>query len=82
MTDEELDKGRRLARRRVAYISFFWLMAVATCIFAMLLFGDERKDVATALSTSSALLGTIIGVFTTIILAYFAASATERVMKK
>lgn len=79
-TKEELDCGRRLERRRYARISFGIICVKSACVTAFMLLHPDRKDVASALATAAPLLTGLIGLFTAIILGYFAASTTESVM--
>lgn len=76
---ENLDRGRRLARRRMAWISFWFLILVSTGIISGLLFGGPA--VATAISVASTALVGIYTVFTSIILGYLGVSVAENIFK-
>jgi hypothetical protein len=77
-----LDKGRRLARRRMAWVSFSLMVVIALALFGALLISPERAAIATALNMVSTLLGTIMSLFTLIILGYLGISGAESILTK
>lgn len=74
MMDEELDVGRRLARRRFAHWSFYSLMLVGTLLIGV---GLTSDGMAQRLSTMSGLIGVVFGAWTGVIMIYMGASAYE-----
>ena len=79
MTDiEELDIGRRKARRRMAWISFAFLIFVGVTV----MFGlTGSPQFAESLNTAASPFIAIVTVFTTIILGYLGFSAMEQISK-
>ena len=78
LTDEaDLGRSRRLARRKMAWISFSVLVGYAIVILAGLLFGPA--SFAAGLAVASGILTMIMGAFVAIILGYLGASAYEAV---
>lgn len=73
----DLDRSRRLARRKMAWISFSVVVGYAIVILAGLLLGPATF--AAGLATASGILTTIMGAFVAIILGYLGASAYEAV---
>lgn len=78
----ELERGRRMARRHMAWYSFWLLFGSSALIVLALVFAQDREGVAAALDTARPLLTSMLTVFTTIVLGYFGASVTERILKK
>jgi len=73
-----LDKGRRLARRRMAYLSFFFLLFTGIVVVVSLVYDSEREAIAAALQGGLGAIAGIIATFTTIILFYLGVSLAER----
>lgn len=80
--EDELEKGRRLERRRYARISFGLIVIKSCLLMGVLLLDPQRQEVAQAFATASPLLGTMLGVYTAVIAAYMGASAAEQIWKK
>jgi hypothetical protein len=86
MTDElqnkdELDTGRRLARRQMAWISF-WFLILASCgILAAILLGNPIVATQAIPAATTAIVG-IYTVFTSVILGYLGVSVAENIFKK
>lgn len=72
---EELDVGRRKARRKMAWISFSALLSMALAIMLGLFLGPAAF--AVGVQTVSGVLNMILGAFVAIILGYLGASAYE-----
>ena len=77
---EELDQGRRLARRRMAWISFWFLIGASTAILAGILLGPAT--IPAAISTATTAIVGIYTVFTSIVLGYLGVSVAENIFKK
>lgn len=73
-----MDRGRRLARRRMADISFAVLVFVAISVVSSLLWSSARAEIAAALSVASAVLIGMFTFFTLIIAGYLGLSTTEK----
>ena len=78
----EVDKGRRLARRYMAWLSFFFLLCVGLSIMYGVIWSPDPVTIASALSTASPVLTTVCGFFTTIVLGYLGVSVAEKILKK
>lgn len=78
MAKRSIDDGRRIARRRMAGISFAVLVLITLASLWSILYSPERKEIAEALSAASIFLGGILASFVTIIGAYLGLSTTER----
>lgn len=79
---DDLDRKRRLARRRMAWISFLFLLVMSTLIVAGLTLSPRPVQVAEALKVASGAITGILTVFTTIVLGYLGVSLAEQVLKK
>jgi hypothetical protein len=77
-----LDRGRRLSRRRMARISFLFLILSGTSILSMLMLHPDRLEIAQALAAASMVVTPLLSVLTAIVLAYLGVSAAEQVFKK
>lgn len=77
----KLDKGRRLARRQFAYLSFCFLLFFAVMVTGTLLWSAERKDVAEALTAASGAITGVISTMTLIVLSYLGVSLVEAMKK-
>ena len=77
----KLDKGRRLARRQFAYLSFCFLLFFAVMVTSSLLWSDDRKEVAEALTGAGGTIAGVISTFTLIVLAYLGVSLAEAMKK-
>ncbi len=80
--NELLDTGRRLARRRMAWLSFIFLLVLGTAIMVGLLVRTDPTLFAQALATASGVLTGLLTVFTTIVLGYLGVSVAESVLKR
>lgn len=78
----KLDKGRRLARRQFAYLSFYFLLFFGVMVTSTLLWSSEREAVADALSGGLGAVAGIISTFTIIVLAYLGVSLKEHLASK
>ena len=79
---DELEVQRRKTRRKMAWVCVGLLCAITLATFGALLFSPARKEIASVLAVASGVLTTLLGVFATVIVSYFGASAVERVLKK
>ena len=79
---EQLDKGRRLARRRMAWMSFAFLVATGSLIVGSLTLREDPTLVASALATASGPLVGVLTVFVAIVLGYLGISGAERMFKR
>lgn len=77
---DDLDRKRRLARRRMAWFSFWLLALYSTAILGGILWGGST--VAAALATAITAVVGIYTVFTSIILGYLGVSVVENIFKK
>jgi len=77
----KLDRGRRVARRQFAYVSFYFLLFFATSVTATLLWSGERKLVADALAGAFGTVAGIISTFTVIVGAYLGVSLVEAIKR-
>ena len=80
--NEMLNYQRRIARRRMAWISFLFLLAFSTLIVAGLMLSPRPVQVAEGLEVASGAITGILTVFTTIVLGYLGVSLAEQVLKK
>lgn len=74
----KLDKDRRLARRRWASWSFYYVLSFSVLIALSLLFHPARLEISTALATAMPVIGAMLSVFTAIIGLYMGFSAMEK----
>ncbi len=79
---DEYEEKRRLARRRMALVSFWFLIASGVAILAILLFHHQRAEVAQALQTASFVVGSLMAMPTAIVLGYLGVSVAEQIFKK
>jgi hypothetical protein len=79
---EDLDRGRRLSRRRMARAAFWFMIVSGATIMVSLMLSEDRVEIATALSIASMIIGGIYGTLTLIILGYLGFSAAEQIWKK
>ena len=79
---EKLDLGRRLARRRMAWVSFGFLLVSGTLIIGGLVLRDDPTLLAQALATASGPLTGVLTVFTTVVLGYLGTSVAEKIFRK
>ncbi len=79
---EALDAGRRLARRRMAWFSFLFLLATGIAVVSFLILSPGRMEIARALGASSVILTSLLTVFTAIVLAYLGVSLTESISSR
>ena len=75
---DKLDEGRRLSRRRMARISFLFMLLAAILIVGSVTLGPEPEKAAKAVSTASVVLVSIFGFFTSLVLGYLGASVFEK----
>lgn len=75
MTQEALDKGRRLARRRMAWISFAALLAEAAALLAGVFLGGPIF--ATNLTAAAPILTGLFWAQAALVGAYLGVSLTE-----
>lgn len=80
--EDDLDSGRRLARRRMAWISFLLLVVISSIIVWTLVFNDSRYDIASALNVAVTPLTAIYTVFTSIVLGYLGVSVVEKIFRR
>ena len=73
-----LDRGRRLARRWMAWLSFAFLFVTGCLIVYGVIISPARESVATALDTASAVMGSLTGFFTILICAYLGVSFADK----
>ena len=78
----DLEQGRRLARRRLAIFSFWFLIATAGLIVLSLILSPAREEIAQALSIASVIIGGLLATFTSIVLGYLGVSMVERAFGK
>lgn len=78
----DLDRGRRLARRRFARASFVFLYVYAVVVVATLLWDDDRKEIAAALATASGAIAAAVTPLTLILLGYLGVSLAEKIFGK
>lgn len=81
MDSAELDRGRRLARRRMAWWSFLSLFLDMGLIFLAMFFGNPT-GVATIFNAAAGIMGTIIAARVAIIMSYLGVSAFEATRNK
>lgn len=79
---EDIDVGRRLARRRWAGLSFGFLLVASSSILGMLLLSPARESIAAALATASPVLIGLFAAFVSIMLGYLGFSAMEHTFKR
>ena len=79
---DTLDAGRKMARRRMAWYSFIFMIAFGCLLAYGLVLSPARESVATAVSTASGPLIGLMTVFTTIVCAYLGVSVAEKIFKK
>lgn len=79
---DELESGRRLARRRMGWISFCFVIGSGVAIMSTLMLSPDAMATAEALKAASSVLGLILGFATTVTLAYLGVSLAERVATK
>jgi hypothetical protein len=77
-----LDRGRRLARRRLGRISFLFMLAAASLIVYSVTLGPNPEAAARALATAETLLVWVFGFFTSLVMSYLGVSLWETVAKK
>lgn len=74
---DDMERARRISRRRMAQISFGLLVILTVVITGAILFNEDRLEIAQALATASIAMGSIMTVFVMIILAYLSISGAE-----
>ncbi len=74
----ELDAGRRRARRRWAAISFAFIMVTGLLTFGVLLFSNQRKEIAEALMIAAFVINAFLSVAIVIILGYLGFSHADQ----
>jgi len=79
---EHLDVGRRIARRRMAWASFSFLVVMSSLVVGGLVLSESRTEIATAFATGSAALVSVFTVFASIVLSYLGVSVVEQLMRK
>lgn len=79
---EALDRGRRLARRRMAWLSFAFLVFFGLMTTYGLTFSPARESFAAALSVATVPVTGLLTVFTSIVLGYLGVSVVEQMFKK
>lgn len=80
MSEIALDIGRRLARRRMATVSFGVLVVETASVTAFLLLSPHRTEVAAALGVAAPLITGMMSVHAAIVLGYMGVSVAEKVM--
>lgn len=80
--EDKLEKGRRKARRSMAWFSFWFLVFSCTAILYRLLFNDDPTLIAAALITVSPVLTGMFALFGSVILGYLGVSVAEKIFKK
>lgn len=78
----ELDRGRRLSRRRMARVSFGVLCLELIVGFGLLAFHPDRAAIASALGASASYLGPLNAALVLIVLGYLGFSAMENTFKR
>lgn len=78
--EQALDHGRRLARRRMAWFSFWFLIALSTAIIAGIF--TIGQPFAAAISTATTAIVGIYTIFTSIVVGYLGVSVAENIFKK
>ena len=78
--DENLDLNRRLARRRMAWYSFWFLIIISAAIIAGIF--TIGQPFAAAISTATTAIVGIYTIFTSIIVGYLGVSVAENIFKK
>lgn len=76
---EELDRGRRMARRRWARVSFFVLVAESMGLWGALMFSEARAGIAAAFLAAWPVLIGAQGTLAMIVVAYLGVSVAERI---
>ena len=79
--DERLERGRRLARRRMAWASFIFMLGTATTVLGLLLFSPDRLNIAKALGESEGLIKTVYALTTVVIVGYLGISGVEGALR-
>lgn len=79
---DDLDRRRRQARRRMAWVSFSLMVGTAVAILYGVVLSPERTDIADAIDVSSSVLNGLLTAFTTVVLGYLGVSVYERVAKR
>lgn len=77
---QELENGRRRARRRIAIASFVVEVILTLGILGGLLFKEDPTDFGLALMSAEGLLTTMLVTFTALILGYYGVSLTEKIL--
>lgn len=77
-----MNKQRRLARRWMAWISFWVVILAALALIYGLVLSPARLDVATAVADASAVFNGVLTALTSIVLWYIGNSTAERIFKK
>lgn len=78
----DLERGRRLARRRFAWISFGIIILITAAIMLGLLFHSDPVAFGQAVASVTGILTTILWVFTTLILGYLGVSVAEKIFTR
>lgn len=79
---EKLEKGRRQARRRMAWISFFSIELLTGIIFYKLLFNGNPEVTAQVLMTAFPVLSGLLMFHVSVILGYLGVSVAEQIFKR
>lgn len=79
MTHDELEIGRRMARRRMAQVAFGIVCAQIILTWAVVVIFPERTEIATALMSVWPMILSTEAVLVSIILGYLGVSLIERV---
>jgi hypothetical protein len=80
--EDKLEKGRRKARRSMAWFSFWFLVLSCTAILYRVLFNDDPTIMAAALITVAPVLTGMFALFGSVILGYLGVSVVEKIFKK
>lgn len=79
---EQLEQGRRLARRRWAHASFVMILIISGTIFGGLLFRSDALAFGQAIEAAENIISSVLWVFTTIIFLYLGVSVTEKIFAR
>lgn len=77
----DTEKGRRLARRRMAGFAFTFLLLQGLIVTLAILLLDDRAAIAQALTVAWPILGGVQVAMVSIVLGYLGVSLTEQLMR-
>lgn len=79
MQDTSLDRSRRLARRRMAGLSFALISIKGIAVYGALLFTESRHEVAQALVAAWPAMMSTQMILASIVLGYLGVSVAEKI---